>query len=94
MVQKFDFELFVHPIAPVLNETRHVVRQFSSLLKSKVQAASSSPPLRGRLHYLDFFERLLAPGDPTKLNPELAFDGTHMAPAYVKFLAESLAKVQ
>ena len=29
-------ELFVHPIPPVLNETRHIVLPFNAMLKDKV----------------------------------------------------------
>ena len=35
-------ELFVHPIPPVLNETRHVVLPFNAALKSAVLSASKS----------------------------------------------------
>ena len=36
LVQQRRFEMFVHPIAPVLNETRHVVAPFNHKLKQQV----------------------------------------------------------
>ncbi len=53
----------------------------------------SEPWASGRLHYLDFFTDLLSP-DGSALAPELAFDGTHLAPSYVQHLARELAKIQ
>ena len=37
LVQERGFEMFVHPIAPVLNETRHVVAPFNHKLQQQVQ---------------------------------------------------------
>lgn len=36
LVQQRGFEMFVHPIPPVLNETRHVVAPFNHKLKQQV----------------------------------------------------------
>lgn len=36
LVQQRGFEMFVHPIAPVLNETRHVVAPFNHKLQQQV----------------------------------------------------------
>ena len=36
LVQQRGFEIFVHPIPPVLNETRHVVMPFNQQLKQRV----------------------------------------------------------
>lgn len=36
LVQERGFEMFVHPIAPVLNETRHVVAPFNRKLQQQV----------------------------------------------------------
>ena len=38
---KRGMELFVHPVPPVLNETRHVVIPFNRALKAAVLAAAS-----------------------------------------------------
>lgn len=49
--------------------------------------------LQGRLHYLDFFDRMLTP-DGTSLDPSLQFDGTHLSPAYIPLLAESMGRLE
>ena len=36
LVQQRGFEIFVHPVPPVLNETRHVVMPFNHQLKQRV----------------------------------------------------------
>ncbi len=36
MVQERNFELFIHPVAPVLKETRPTVLAFMEVLKAKV----------------------------------------------------------
>lgn len=41
LVQQRGFEIFVHPIPPVLNETRHVVMPFNHQLKQRVKPAYS-----------------------------------------------------
>lgn len=61
-------------------------------MRAQVTAAAASPSARGRLHFLDFFPALLTP-DGSGLAPDLAFDGTHMAPAYVRHLDAALSGV-
>ncbi|KAF5830656.1 hypothetical protein DUNSADRAFT_14221 [Dunaliella salina] len=86
------FKIFVHPIPPVLNETRSLVKAFMQLLKCKVPAASSSlgefENGGGHLRYLDFFECLLSP-DGSTLAQGLALDGTHLSPAYLPHFASA-----
>ena len=36
LVQQRGFEIFVHPVPPVLNETRHVVMPFNQQLQQRV----------------------------------------------------------
>ncbi|KAL0051898.1 hypothetical protein WJX82_004074 [Trebouxia sp. C0006] len=92
LVQDRGFEMFVHPIAPVLNETRHVVAPFNHKLQQQIEILSRAPEAQGRLHWLDFFPDLLTP-DGSSLNPALQFDGTHMSPYYVHFLNAQLAAI-
>ncbi|GIL62031.1 hypothetical protein Vafri_16345 [Volvox africanus] len=62
MILKRRMEVFVHPVPPVLNETRAVVVPFTAALRKAVAAArETDPALRQRLHYLDFFDQLLLP---------------------------------
>jgi hypothetical protein len=36
VVDKYEFEAFVHPVVPVLNETRHLVTQYNQLFRQRV----------------------------------------------------------
>jgi hypothetical protein len=60
---------------------------------AQIEAAAASPAAKGRLHFLDFFSSLLTP-DGSKLDPALEFDGTHMAPAYVRHMAAALSIIK
>ncbi|KAG2427993.1 hypothetical protein HXX76_011979 [Chlamydomonas incerta] len=136
-------EVFVHPVPPVLNETRALVCAFAAALREGLAAAVAAEPqaLAGRVHYLDFFdELLLQPGSSAddaagssssgagsssastsssitrqqpkpesepeaaqaqaqlaaagpRLRPDLAFDGTHLSPAYVELMDAALARL-
>ena len=57
---------------------------------SQVQTLSKAAKSSKRLHWLDFASDLLTP-DGSKLNPDLQFDGTHMAPVYVQYLNAQLS---
>ncbi|XP_078368702.1 uncharacterized protein LOC144652530 [Oculina patagonica] len=84
------FVTFVHPILPVLNETRSVVLEFNENLKAGVESC------RGP-HWLEFMNALLVNGG-SEFRSEFKLDGTHVHPAYVSLLAkalkESLQKVE
>ena len=44
----------------------------------------------GRLHWLDVAQDYLTT-DGTKLEPGLAFDGTHMAPTFLQHVSRAIA---
>ena len=75
-------QVLVHPVPPVLNETRHIVNLFNRELAAAVKRERS-------LHMLDFYDALLAPGG-NALAEGLKLDGTHMHPDYVKLMERSL----
>jgi len=80
------FKVLVHPVPPVLNETRHIVKPFNAQLVAAVKKEPS-------LHMLDFFSSLLTP-DGTSLADGLKLDGTHMHPDYTKLMQPELDKVE
>lgn len=92
LIKEKGFEIFVHPIAPVLDVTRRMVVSFMRILRRTVKHACKQPKYEGKLHWLDFFGKLLSP-DGKKLNPDIEFDGTHMAPRYVQFLNDALVEI-
>ena len=72
----------MHPVPPVLDATRHIVKLFNATLRKAVQA-------KPKLHWLDFFDQLLSP-DGEALADGLALDGTHLHPSYVSLLEAAL----
>lgn len=40
VVDKYEFEALIHPVVPVLNETRHLVTQYNLLLRQRVDKSS------------------------------------------------------
>ena len=89
------FILYVHPVPPVLDVTRPVVRLFNAALRDAVRATSAAPA-PARLRWLELQAPLLADeqaggsGGGGGLRPEYALDGTHLSPRYVELLAMAL----
>lgn len=54
-VRQFGFEALVHPVVPVLNETRALVVQYNRIFKRRVDESAFCT-------WLDFFDDLLEPG--------------------------------
>mmetsp|Transcript_86982 Transcript_86982/g.130416 ORF Transcript_86982/g.130416 Transcript_86982/m.130416 type:complete len:837 (-) Transcript_86982:22-2532(-) len=75
-------QIFVHPVIPVLDETRNMVKQFNEVLERRVNQTND-------FHWLDFFNSLLTE-DGANLCPDFALDGTHMNPSYLKLLEASI----
>mmetsp|Transcript_187 Transcript_187/g.368 ORF Transcript_187/g.368 Transcript_187/m.368 type:complete len:770 (+) Transcript_187:70-2379(+) len=85
IISIYDYTIYVHPISPVLDVTRHIVKLYNKVLKEQVL-------LTPKLHWLDFFDALLT-ADGTSLRPEYVLDGTHLNPAYVSLLSSALSKL-
>jgi tetratricopeptide (TPR) repeat protein len=82
---------FVHPIVPVLDITRPVVKQFNAILVEKVKKSAQAG---SGIQYLDFFEDLLTGESHEQFNlNQYGLDGTHMSPSYVPLLERELNKV-
>ena len=76
---------YIHPVIPVLNETRVIVTKYNAILRSAVESCSFG------LKWLDFFGDLLTP-DGEALCKDLELDGTHLSPVYVKHLEKALKR--
>lgn len=79
---KYGFEIYVHPVPPVLDHTRENVLKFNSFLEKAVKKE------KGSLHWMDFCNHLLllTQIDNKQINsfkPEFQLDGTHIHPSYV-----------
>jgi len=73
--------VYVHPVAPVLNPTRTMVKKFNTMLRDRVNEHAT-------LHFLDFFGDLLDSNG--SFNLKYALDGTHMSAAYCPLLEKAL----
>lgn len=93
LIQENGFEIFVHPIPPVLNETREVVKLYNSILELEVAKVANTKAAEGKLHMLGFFSALLSP-DRQFLRPDLVLDGTHLSPRYVEELDKALSRIK
>lgn len=79
---------------PVLDVTRPVVKSYNQILKREVlKLKEKEESLKEKLHWLEFLKELLSE-DGKKLNPELEFDETHLAPSYTQYLQKALLKCQ
>lgn len=80
--ERHGFVTFVHPLLPVLKETRNVVLQFNEKLKEAVESCSG-------LQWLELLDVLLAK-QTCEFNSEYHLDGTHVHPKYVSLLEKAL----
>ena len=87
--------VWVHPVQPVLDITRPVVRPFEKALRERVQArqakAGKAVKSRGELHYLNFFDDLLN-ADGSFNSAEYGMDGTHIHPRYVRLIEREMSR--
>jgi len=82
LARERKFEIFIHPVVPVLDITRSMVIKFNRILEEHVRASKL-------LRWLDFHQRLLTPEG--SLNPLYDLDGTHLSPNYIPLLEARLA---
>ena len=80
--EQCSFVTFVHPIFPVLDETRAVVLKFNQKLEEHVKKCSG-------LHWLNLLNELLVK-EHSEFNSEYKLDGTHVHPKYVSLLERAL----
>ncbi|CAM9706004.1 unnamed protein product [Scytosiphon promiscuus] len=83
LAKERKLKIFVHPVIPVLNETRSMVKLYNRVFRRMVDKSK-------HLHWLDFFDQLLDGEDAGGLRPEFRLDGTHLAPGYVGLLEKAL----
>ena len=79
------FVVFVHPILPILRETRSMVINFNEKLRAGVEKCSN-------LHWLKLLDVLLV-NDGSEFNKDYELDGTHVHPKYVSLLEKALSHV-
>ncbi|KAL6050522.1 Tetratricopeptide repeat [Balamuthia mandrillaris] len=80
--KRYQWNIYIHPVVPVLNETRHIVKTYNKVLRKKVEATAG-------LHWLDFFDQLLDDSS-TGFNKRYELDGTHLNSTYVPLIEAAL----
>jgi hypothetical protein len=83
--KQHQFDIFIHPVVPVLNETRQVVLKFNEILQFKISNEKKS------FHWLDFLPDLLT-NNLQDLNSSYELDGTHLNPSYLYLLEREMNK--
>ncbi|XP_062589988.1 uncharacterized protein LOC134251597 [Saccostrea cucullata] len=77
------WDVYVHPVLPVLDLTRALVMQFNQRMMKKLSNTS--------LKWLGFVDSLLTKeSGELKLKKQYEFDGTHVHPCYLEVLQKSL----
>lgn len=83
LAKKKNLKVYIQPVVPVLDVTRHIVTQFNGILQKKLRKHKT-------IQHLDFFKDLLDP-KTGGFNMKYALDGTHMSPSYCPLLERTLA---
>ena len=83
LIRERDLDAYIHPVIPVLNETRAMVLRFNKVLRQRVKA-------RTDMKWLEFVDNLLENG---ALRKDYELDGTHLSPTYLPLLENALNEV-
>lgn len=78
LVETYQYEIFIHPIVPVLDATRHVVLPFMKLLVQTIEkrkAESQPGDWTHNIHMLDFFWKLVKKWNKEAGEPEPEYWG-------------------
>ena len=75
-------EAYVHPVAPVLDVTRHNVLRFNRILKREVKKSKF-------MKWIDIEEELLTE-DRDGIREEYKLDGTHLNPVYFSLFKDMI----
>jgi len=92
-IKRKKFNIYIHPVAPVLDVTRHIVYQFNTLYEAAIEKQDN-------MHWIDIFKHLIVekPKKQTSedspslwnFNAKYALDGTHMNPEYIPLLEKAI----
>lgn len=86
--RKHFAKVYIHPVVPVLDPTRHIVELFNPIFKEQVSRHSF-------MQWIDIYDKLVEPmqGPPPeacmslfRLKPMYNLDGTHLNPTYVRLM--------
>jgi hypothetical protein len=77
--------MWIHPVVPVLSETRPIVLLFNRYYKQAIEQMKDA-----NVVWLDFLDQLLAVDSEGKaqLKDEYRHDGTHLHPGYLQLIEQ------
>ena len=89
-------KVWVHPVQPVLDVTRPVVKQFEAALRTRVKGREEKRVRggkvgKGEVHYLQLFDDLLLE-DGGFNAAEYGMDGTHIHPRYTRLIEREMTR--
>lgn len=87
--QKKLKRLFVHPVPPVLNETRFLVLLFNKMLEKKL-AQLKKRDAATPIQWLAIEQNLLDEGEQKNLKEQYQLEGTHLNPSYLSLIAQAI----
>merc|ERR1712196_750515 len=87
--------IYVHPVVPVLNETRRLVIDFNKVYERLVKELTIKTRKNNKrsadIVWLDFFDKLIVRGEENmEFNEIYKMDGTHLLPSYVHLIEQCL----
>ena len=86
VMNSHNFNIFFHPVVPVLDPTRKFVSHLNLVMKKRLSVLKQH-------NWLDFFDDLLVANDPSLFNAEkYGLDGTHLNPSYVSLIEREINK--
>jgi lysophospholipase L1-like esterase len=97
LIKTRKFNVFIHPILPILNETRPIVVTYNDIYKEAIDKMKGAK-------WLDFFDEILITNNGSHwkeeedisnihVRNELKLDGTHINPKYISILEKSINSV-
>jgi hypothetical protein len=94
LVATKKIKAFVHPVLPMLKETRSLVLAYNKLYQEATLKLASA---NEKIKWLDFFSELVSTGPGSsgsaadvELKSGLALDGTHISPRYVSMIQAAM----
>ena len=86
IIKEKQLNVLIHPISPVLKETRQLVKKYTNIYKKEMKVLSNNGL---SVNWLNFEDDLLDEnGD--NLREEYKLDGTHLNPEYLKLMEKLL----
>ncbi len=102
LLKKRKMNIFIHPVLPMLQETRGMVIEFNNYYKKHINAMNTKLDDDYQIKWLDFFDQLIENSDGAdkgqgqgekQLRKGLRMDGTHITPGYVALIEAAMHSI-